>query len=197
VEPADGRCWGAFVAAVDGSVEVRVSPPPRVRLRARRWLREHGFTFLVDAWHAPLPASTPDAHAAHVLAEALAAAHRAEAQVRSFEHRGVRDDDVPPATASPEEHVAAALRTLVAGCHRGVHVSGGRPDVHWATVWPIDGELLVERDTPGRPGDGEDEWREPLTAAGCERAAHELLRRVRNEREHTAPLFIQLLDHEK
>jgi hypothetical protein len=201
VEPSDGRCWGAVVAAVDGSLEVRVSPPRRRFWQGetdqQRWLREHGFAFVVDAWHLPLPASTSDEDAARVLAEALAAVHGAEAHVRVFEHLGVEADDVPLATASHEEHVAAALRTLVTGRRRGVHVGGGRPEVHWASVWPVDGELVVERDEPRRPGAGSDEWREPLTDAGCERAASELLRRVRAERTDTEPLFIQLLDHDK
>jgi hypothetical protein len=201
VEPSDARCWGAAVAAVDGSLEVRVSPPPK-RFWQRdtdeqRWLREHGFVFAVDAWHLPLPATTADEEAARVLGEALAAAHGAEAQVRAFEHRGVEADDAPPPDAPDEAHVAAGLRALVSGRRRGLHVGGGRPDVHWASVWPVDGELLVERDTPGRPGHGDDEWRAPLDAAGCESVAHELMRRVRAERSDTAPLFIQLLDHDK
>jgi len=201
VEPSDGRCWGAVVAAVDGALEVRVSPPKRRfwqrETDEQRWLREHGFAFVVDAWHLPLPASAADEEAARMLGEALAVAHGAEAQVRSFEHRGVHDDDAPPATAAPEAHVAAALRTLAAGLQRGVHVGGGRPERHWASIWPVDGELLVERDEPGRPGEGSDEWRTPLTDSGCQGAADELLRRVRAEQADTAPLFIQLLEHDK
>ncbi len=201
VEPSDGRCWGAAVAAVDGSLELRVSPPRRRFWQGetdeQRWLREHSFAFVVDAWHLPLPASASDQDAARMLGEALAAAHGAEAQVRSFEHRGVHEDDAPSAMAPPEEHVAAALRTLVAGHQRGVHIGGGRPERHWASIWPVEGELLIERDEPGRPGQGSDTWRAPLTVAGCESAATELLRRVRAERAVTAPLFIQLLDHDK
>jgi hypothetical protein len=201
VQPSDGRCWGAAVAAVDGSLEVRVSPPRRRfwqrETDEQRWLRERGFVFMVDAWHVALPASAADDEAARLLGETLAAVHHAEAQVRSFEHRGVHEDDVPPATAVPEEHVAAALRTLVAGLQRGVHVGGGRPHVHWATAWPVDGELLIERDEPGRPGEGSDEWRSPLTDSGCESAANELLRRIRADWPDPVPLFIHLLDHDK
>jgi hypothetical protein len=201
LEPSDGRCWCAAVAAVDGSLELRVSPPRRRfwqgETDAQRWLRDHGFVFAVDAWHRPLAASTADEEAASLLGEALAAAHGAEAELRTFEHRGVHDDDRPPADAPHEAHVAAALRTLIAGLQRGVHVGGGHPEVHWASVWPVDGELLIERDEPRRPGAGSDVWREPLTEAGGERAARELLRRVSRERRDTEPLFIHLLDHAK
>jgi len=203
VEPSDGRCWGAFVAAVDGALEVRVSPPRRRfwqrETDEQRWLREHGFAFAEDAWSVPLAASTTDEDAARALGEALAAVHGAEALARTFEARGVHEEDMPPPDAPHEVHVAAALRTLVDGRQRAVRVSGGCPEVLWAYVWAVDGELLLERDEPGRPGYGDDEWRAPLTPFGCDTAANELLRRMRTDHPDadTAPLFIQLLEHDK
>ena len=163
------------------------------------WLGAHGFAHVFDAWHAPLDASVPDEDAARLLSEALEAAHGVSAGRRTFESRGVLDDDRPPADAPPEAHVAAALRTLIDGRRRGVSIGGGRPEKPWAYVWPVDGELLVERDTPGRAGYGDDEWRAPLTNFGCETAANELVRRMRGDRSDvdSAPLFIQLLDHDK
>ena len=95
-------------------------------------------------------------------------------------------------------HVAAALRTLVDGHQRGVHVGGGRPERHWASIWPVDGELLIERDEPGRPGQGNDEWRAPLTRLRLRAAPRtSCFGASVRRRADTAPLFIQLLDHDE
>ena len=68
LEPADSRRWSAIVAAVDGSLEVRVGEPPRRLLRrageGQRWLEAHGFVKSFDCWVLPLTASTTDAAAA-------------------------------------------------------------------------------------------------------------------------------------
>jgi hypothetical protein len=202
VGPQDGP-WGAVVAAVDGSLEVRVSPPRKRfwqrETDASRWLREHDFVFGVDAWHAPLPAATPDEDAAQLLAAALEAAHGAQEPTRTFEARGVHEDDRPAPGAAHEVHVAAALRTLVDGRQRGAIFGGGRPEVLWAYVWADEGELLVEREERGNRESGTDVWRAPLTNVGCESAANELLRRTRADwpDADAVPLFIQLLDHDK
>jgi hypothetical protein len=184
-----GSVWAAVVAAVDGSLEVRVAAPGRLAMRRRRRLRELGFAPVFDAWHAPLDATTPDEEAARLLG-----AVAEDGAERVYEHAGVLDDDRPPPDAPPEAHIAAALRTLVDGRRRGVSLGAGRPEHPWGYVWPVDGELLVQRDTPGRPGRGDDEWREPLTAAGCDAVAAELVRRAEGAR---SPLFLQLLTHDK
>ena len=145
---------GARVAA---AAAVLAGRDRRAALAARARLR-----FAVDAWHLPLPVSATDEDAARELGEALAAAHGAEAQVRSFEHRGVERTTCRWPTASPEEHVAAALRTLVAGHQRGVtSAAGGRSALG---VDLAGGRGALGRARRARPsGQGSDVWREPLT----------------------------------
>ena len=92
-----------------------------------------------------------DEDAERLLAAALATAHDAEDVVRAFAPRGVYRTTRQRPAAAHEDHIEAALRTLVVGGQRGVHLGGGRPERHWATVWPVEG-LLIERDEPGRPG---------------------------------------------
>ena len=60
LEPADGRRWSAIVAAVDGSLELRVARSRggcAARWSKERWLADHGFARAVDCWALPLHAS--------------------------------------------------------------------------------------------------------------------------------------------
>ena len=78
LEPADSRRWSAIVAAVDGSLELRMAEPPRRRLRRagdeRGW-PSHGFAQAVDCWVLPLDASAPTTRRPRAGVTALAGAH--------------------------------------------------------------------------------------------------------------------------
>jgi hypothetical protein len=203
LEPADSRRWSAIVAAVDGSLELRLAEPPRRRLRRagdeQRWLEEHGFSKAVDCWVLPLDASTPDAVAAERWSEALAGALGVDpgSVERTYTGRGMASSDAPPATAPFEAHVAAAMHAVVRGeCNR-VNVFGGRPSSVWAWVWDVVGEPGLRIEHPHRDDpDGEiDEWHVERSLDGCREGAAELLRRVEAQwpDARALPLFIHLL----
>ena len=108
--------------------------------------------------------------------------------VRAFESRGVYEDDAPRGRRAARGRTSrAALRTLIVGRQRGVYLGGGRPEQHWAYAWPVDGELLVERDEPGRPGDGQRRVARAADDLGCTQRANELLRRMRADRPEATP----------
>lgn len=186
--------WCAACGAVDGSVELRVGPPPARGLLRRRdpagevWLREHGFLPVIDAWALPATEAV-DASCAAILEAALTGALGVEADA-ALEHvltqPGLLDTAAaPPADARLEEHLTAGLRSLVSARGGRYHVESGRPAGLRAFVWAIDGELVVEREVPGVAESPGETWTEPLTPDGAWRAAAELARRVRAERPDT------------
>jgi hypothetical protein len=190
----DGRedPWCAACAAHDGSVELRVGEPPRRGLRRRpdpdgeAWLRDHGFTAVIDAWSLPVPAATSDLQCVATLEAALAGGLGVEPGARLghvLTHPGVLDGiDVPPHDAPLEQHLAAAFRGLVRAREGSYNVDSGRPGALRAWVCVDGGELLVEREVPGVEESPGETWREPLTPEGADAAAAELARRERAER---------------
>jgi hypothetical protein len=183
--------WCAACAAVDGSLELRVGPPPRRGLLRRRdaageaWLREHGFVEVIDAWS--LPASDAgDASCAATLEAALADALGADPDApleHVLTHPGLLEGSEEPAPDAPlEDHLAAALRSLVRAGRGCVSIGSGLPEELRAIVRATDGELVVEREVPGVSHSPGETWPERLTPDGAERAASELADRVRAER---------------
>ena len=203
LEPADSRRWSAIVAAVDGSLEVRVAEPPRRLLRragdGQRWLEANGFLKSVDCWVLPLPPSTTDAAAAARWGEALAGAHGLDpSEVRpSYVGRGVSESDVPAASAPHAEHLTAALHAVVRGEFNRMNVFGGRPSALWAWVWDVLDEpgLRIERQHRDDPDNEISQWHVPRTLEGCRDGAEELLRQVDGDwpGARQEPLFIHLL----
>ena len=203
LEPADSRRWSAVVAAVDGSLELRVAEPPRRLLRRagdeQRWLSEHGFAKSVDCWVLPLAPTTSDVAAAARWDEALAGAHGLDASEvqRSYVGRGVSESDVPPASAPHVEHLEAGLRAIVRGEFNRMTVFGGRPSALWAWVWDVADEpgLRIERPHRDDPDNEISQWHVPRTPAGCREGADELLRQVEGDwpGARREPLFIHLL----
>ena len=203
LEPADSRRWSAIVAAVDGSLEVRVGEPPRRLLRrageGQRWLEAHGFVKSFDCWVLPLTASTTDAAAAARWSEALAGAHGLDpSEVRpSYVGRGVSESDVPAASAPHAEHLTAALHAVVRGEFNRMNVFGGRPSALWAWVWDVVDEpgLRVERQHRDDPDHEIDNWHIERSHAGCVDGAEQLLRQIESDwpDARTVPLFIHLL----
>jgi hypothetical protein len=196
--------WCAVCAAVDGSVELRVGPPPRRGLLRRRnaageaWLREQGYVPVIDAWSLPAT-QAGDATCASTLEAALERALGAdpgEPLEHVLTHPGLLDGAEAPAPDTPlEGHVSAALRALVRAGAGSCSIGSGRPESLRAWVRVADSELLVERELPGGAESPGETWSEPLTPSGAERAAGELLRRVRAERPGTdsEPWFATLV----
>jgi hypothetical protein len=184
--------WCAVCAACDGSLELRVGPPPRRGLLRRRgergaaWLREHGFAEIVDAWALPVPPGASEARCAAALEAALAGALGAEpgSPLRHvLTQPGVLDGTAAPPEGAPvEQHLATALRALAAAGRGRLHIESGRPATLRAFVRALDGELLVEREVAGVAGSPGETWSAPRTAEGAGQAAAELARRVRAER---------------
>ncbi|MDA0160964.1 hypothetical protein OM076_11865 [Solirubrobacter ginsenosidimutans] len=203
LEPADARRWSAIVAAVDGSLELRVGMPPRRLLRRagdeQRWLQAHGFVQGVDCWVLPLPATTSDTEAAARWSAALEGAFGLDpgAVARTYTGTGVSWQDAPPVGAAYEEHVAAAMRAMVRGEFNRVHVFGGRPAGVWAFVWDVVGEPGLRIEYPHRddPDSEIDTWHAERSPDGCRAGAAELLRRVLVDwpDARLLPLFIHLL----
>jgi hypothetical protein len=203
LEPADSRRWSAIVAAVDGSLELRVAEPPRRLLRRasdeQRWLEAHGFTKAVDCWVLPLDASVSDEDAAARWSAALAGALGVDpASARqTYAGRGMPLGDVLPASAPHEAHVAAALHAVARGEFTRATVFGGRPSAQWAWVWDVDGEPGLRIEYPHRddPDAEVDRWHAERSLDGCRDGAAELLRRVEAEWPdgRSLPLFIHLL----
>jgi hypothetical protein len=204
VEPDDSRRWSAVVAAVDGSLELRVAEPRRRFWKGTgeqtRWLREHGFEPAFDCWVLPLARETRDGEAAERWAEALDGGLGVDPESvrRGYVGRGVPEHDVPHPSAPHSEHITAAMHAVVRGEFDRVNVFGGRPSKPWAWVWdtPDQPGLLIECLHRDDPGDGEkDEWHVPRTLDGCREGSRELLRRLSPEwpDAEAVPLFIHLL----
>jgi hypothetical protein len=203
LEPADSRRWSAIVAAVDGSLELRVAEPPRRLLRRasdeQRWLVAHGFTKAVECWVLPLDASVSDDEAAARWSEALTGALGVDPSSveRTYTGRGMPVDEVPPASAPHEAHVAAALHAVVRGEFARATVFGGRPSAQWAWVWDVAGEPGLRIEYPHRddPDAEVDQWHSERSLDGCREGAADLLRRVEAEwpDARSLPLFIHLL----
>jgi hypothetical protein len=197
LEPADARRWSAVVAAVDGSLELRVAEPRRrPPWRKDTWLADHGFTRAHDCWVLPLEASVSDDDAADRWMEALAGAHGLAAGEVAVAYVGTGAADVP-ASAPHVAHVEAALVAVAGGEFNRAHVFGGRPSAPWAFVWDVVEEpgLRVERPHRDDPDNEIDTWHVPRTPAGCREGAQELLRRVEGDwpDARALPLFIHLL----
>ena len=197
VEPADSRRWSAIVAAVDGSLELRVAEPPRKRpWRKETWLADHGFTRAADCWVLPLDASVSDDAAAARWAEAFAGAHGLFPEDVAVTYVGTGATDVA-ASAPHADHVEAALAAVVRGEFNRAHVFGGRPAAPWAFVYDVVGEpgLRIERPHRDDPDNEIDQWHAARTLDGCREGAEELLRRVEGDwpDARDAPLFIHLL----
>jgi hypothetical protein len=204
LEPADSRRWSAIVAAVDGSLELRVAEPPRRLLRRgasdeQRWLAAHGFSKAVDCWVLPLAASVSDEEAAERWSEALAGALGVDpgSVERTYTGRGMPLDDELPAAAPYDAHVAAALHAVVRGEFVRATVFGGRPSAQWAWVWDVAGEPGLRIEYPHRddPDAEIEKWHVERSLAGCREGAAALLRRVEAEwpDARSLPLFIHLL----
>jgi len=203
LEPADGRRWSAIVAAVDGSLELRVAEPPRRVLRRgsdeRRWLEAHGFSPGVDCWVLPLDASVTDDAAAARWSEAVSGALGVDpgSVERTYTGTGMAWQDAPAASAAHEEHVAAAMRAVVRGEFNRVNVFGGRPSALWAWIWDVVGEPGLRIECPHRDDpDGEiDKWHVERSPEGCRDGAVALLARVEADWPGAwkLPLFIHLL----
>jgi len=185
----DDDVWCAAVAAVDGAVELRVSPPAR---RDRDRVTTLGFVPVIDAWSRPATTAS-DEECARLLAEALGAA----APLRHvLTHPGVPGTVVTPPDAEHAEHVAGAVRALALHGRGRVYVGGGRPEQLYGTVCIDDGDLLVEREVAGETEVAGDIWREPFTLDGAAAAARTFVERTRAERPgfDAEPLFIGFID---
>jgi hypothetical protein len=192
LEPADPRRWSAIVAAVDGSVELRVAEPPRRGLRRADTsrLEEHGFVRAHGCWVLPLAAAMSDGEVAARWEAALGADDVHIAYVGA----GVPD---VPATAPHAAHLEAGLAAVVDGDFNRLHVFGGRPAAPWAFVWDVVGEpgLRVERPHRDDPDNEIDTWHVPRTPEGCRDAAARLVADIEADwpGAGAAPLFIHLL----
>jgi hypothetical protein len=204
LDPADHRRWSAIVAAVDGSLELRVAEPQRKRLWRHpgpelNWLLEHGFVKRYDCWALPLEAATPDEEAARLWVEALAGAHGlgVDDVRRDYVGRGMPEGDVLPASAPHVEHLTVGLHAVVRGEFNRMHIDGGRPSDLWAWVWDVVDEpgLRVERQHRDDPDNEIDRWHIPRSLDGCREGAERLLAQIEGEwpEARTAPLFIHLL----
>ncbi len=201
VVEGQAQLWCAACGAVDGSVQLRIGEPRRGWKRWRRsdgevWLEEHGFIHIIDAWTLPVSSATGDWACAGLLADALSNALGVGRDVqlqRELVHPGALVHELAPDGAPHEEHIAAALRSLViAGGNARASFDGGQ-DL-WAWAWVIDDHLLIEYEAP-RDEREEDTWKVPLTREDAESAAHELVRRIQAERPDAAdqPLLIGLM----
>jgi hypothetical protein len=161
--------WCAVCAAVDGALELRVGAPRR-RGR-RRWLEDHGFLPVRDAWTRPEP-QPDEAACAAMLAEALEHALGAEPDAplqHVLTHPGVLDGTDHPAPDAPAaDHVLTALRALAREPGRRLDIRCGTPEALWAIVWALDDELAVEQELP------EKAWSEPRSDAGAAAVAQRL-----------------------
>jgi hypothetical protein len=183
-----GSAWCAVVAAVDGTLELRVSKPRGLRgRRARREALEAlGYAHLYpDCYALRLPASAPDGEAAHALRAAVGDAELAPGLVQP----GGDPFDLPPADAPYDEHVAAALRALVRKRRGFAAISGAEA---WACVWFLNGELVVEVYPPDDDQPAE-QWTAPPDAATAG-AVTDAIRRHRPGAD-AEPLFLALMEN--
>jgi hypothetical protein len=178
--------WCAVVAAVDGTLELRVSKPRGLRHRRalRQALEALGYAPAYDCYTRRLPASAPDGEAV----DALHAAVGDSMLARELVQPGGDAFDLPPADAPYEDHVAAALRALVRK-RRGFAAIAGREV--WACVWFAEPELVVEVYPPDDAGVEEQWTHAPDGGAGAVMAA---IRRGRPEAD-AEPLFLALMEN--
>jgi hypothetical protein len=183
---APAGAWCAVVAAVDGTVELRVSKPRGLRgRRARRAeLEALGYAPEHECYARRLPASAPDGEAAQALRSAVGEA----ALTRTLVQPGGDPFDLPPADAPHEEHVAAVLRALVRR-RRGFAAIAGREV--WACVWFAEPELVVEVYPPDDAG-VEEHWTHPPDGSAA--AIIAAIRRGRAQAE-AEPLFLALMEN--
>ena len=196
--------WCAVSSAADGEFKANVAEPRRGwrvwDASGQRRLQRQGFVHDFDVWTRRLGARTPAATCAAVLATALeeGLGWSGEPLAERLTFPGVAGGGAPPPGAPHEAHAEAALRSLVAARRGRSRFESGVPSLLWGVVAfvPERDVLLVERDEPGRPGEGSDAWEVPATDDGAAEAARELVRRtvadvpsVRDE-----PLFVELID---
>jgi hypothetical protein len=183
---AERGAWCAVVAAVDGTLELRVSKPRGLRRgRARRRaLEELGYAPLYDCYARRLPARASDGEAVDALHAAVGEAPLA----RELVQPGGDPFDLPPPDAPYEEHVGAALRALVRK-RRGFAAIAGREV--WACVWFAEPDLVVEVYPPEDAGVEEQWTHAPEGSAGAVMAAI-----VRTRPDAGAePLFLALMEN--
>jgi hypothetical protein len=98
----------------------------------------------------------------------------------------------PPGEAHYPEHLASALRGLVAAGDGSVHVECGRPARPLGWVWLVDGLLIVEIEARDVPGTDVELGRFPPSPDGAADAASALSERL--ERDFACaqpvPLFV-------
>ncbi len=194
--------WCAASAAPDGRLHVNVGEPRR---GWRRWDRSAetrleglGLVHTYDAWTIDFaPRASTGACAATVL-EAMEAGLGWEGEPldERFVFAGIGAAGAPPPDAPHEEHVAAAMRSLILDPTVSARISSGFPSRLWAyVVHATPGALTIQRDLPGRPGYGEDVWEVPATDEEAAKAAAELVRRMAADVPglEAEPLFIELM----
>jgi hypothetical protein len=205
LEAADeARRWCAVCASVQGDLEVRVAEPPRGWRRwkaapGEAWLARNEFTHRIDAWTRSLRPGVSARECAAVLDDALSRAlglAPATTLRRSLVVPGVLPGTAAaPGEAAYPEHLASALRGLVAAGDGSVHVESGRPARPLAWVWLVDGMLIVEIEARDVPGTEVEVGRFPPSPDGAADAASALSERL--ERDFACaqpvPLFIGCL----
>jgi hypothetical protein len=199
------RQWCVAEAAADGRVELRVAEPRRGIRRWRptageRWLADHGFVHVIDAWAKPAPASADAAACARMLAEALRAGVGAQPDAmleRLLVYPGVLGGDVPPPGAPYEDHIAAGLRCLIPFPGSRASINGGTPSSLWGWVWARHERdaFVAEPERLGERFTEDDSWEAPMSADGARRVARELMRRVDDDlpSARSQPLFVTLI----
>ncbi len=179
--------WCAVCASVQGDIELRLGET-RVR-GARRWLETNEFVYGTDAWMRPMRSGEDVVQTlAAGLEHAFGMEPGAELE-RVLVHPGVVGA-APPPGAAYAEHLAAAIRDLVAAGRSHLGVDCGRPARPLAWVNLDAGGIVVEV----QKGRGDDDfvlgrYRDPETAG------RELAERLQSDFGFAAPdpLFIALM----
>ena len=193
--------WCAAEVAHDGSIELKVGEPRRGWRRWRtsegeRWLGEHGFVHVPDAWALPVPEGASAHQCAELLAHALCSGLGSADDAALEEvltHRGVVDT---PLGAPHVEHIRAALVSLATSGRGKVSFFGGRPSELWAWAYAYEGDLLIEPEPPGPPTDPGPSWRAPLRPDLAAAEAERLVQMLYDEfgRDSREPLFVSFMD---
>jgi hypothetical protein len=186
--------WCAICAAVDGAVELRVGEPSRGWRAWRpsageRWLSDHGFTQVVDAWAAPAPSGGSTRVYAETLASALVGGLGAPEDGELVEvllHPGVLDGTQPPPPGAPHaEHVRYAIAALAARGSGKLSFDSGRPAETWAWAFAMDGALVLSPEYA-------DEWTVRLDDADVDAEARKLAALL--DADPADPLFVTFMD---